>query len=168
MSVHRPGQPGTMIPAGISTGCSPTRGMPSLRGLPARPQGAGGGRDIHRRAQHLSYFTAGVSKLISPVWRDGSAIPQIFRTGTYGDRASYEFVRERPPGVCKALAWSANIGETDFLPALVAPKLIARGTHHCPRHPAAERTQFLLATSRGYDRDDAPRPVLTPAFHDLR
>ncbi|NGO43243.1 alpha/beta fold hydrolase [Streptomyces ureilyticus] len=74
----------------------------------------------------FSYFTAGVSKLVSPAWRDGSAIPQIFRTGTYGDPDLYEFVRDRP-WACKALAWTTIVGETAFPLALVAPKPVSRG-----------------------------------------
>ncbi|MFE2940907.1 alpha/beta fold hydrolase [Streptomyces sp. NPDC059255] len=74
----------------------------------------------------LSYFTAGVSKAISPVWRDGTAIPSIFRTTTYGDQRFYHFVRDRPR-LSKTLAWTTIIGETAFPLALVAPKPIARG-----------------------------------------
>ncbi|MCX4909696.1 alpha/beta fold hydrolase [Streptomyces sp. NBC_00878] len=74
----------------------------------------------------MSYFTAGVSKLISPAWRDGTAIAQIFRTGTYGDRAFYEMVRDRP-ALCKAIAWSTIAGEMAFPLALVAPKPVTRG-----------------------------------------
>ncbi|MFE2940908.1 hypothetical protein ACFXKG_17875 [Streptomyces sp. NPDC059255] len=41
-------------------------------------------------------------------------------------------------------------------------------THRYPHHPSAVKTQFLLATSTGYDKGDEPRGVLTSAFHDLR
>ncbi|NIY69004.1 hypothetical protein SMALB_7105 [Streptomyces malaysiensis] len=74
----------------------------------------------------LSYFTAGVCKLDSPVWRDGTAIPMIFRTGTYGDPDFYAFVRDRP-WACKALAWTTIAGEMAFPLALVVPKPVARG-----------------------------------------
>ncbi|NIY69005.1 hypothetical protein [Streptomyces malaysiensis] len=53
---------------------------------------------------------------------------------------------------------------------LTVPYLIVLNfvTNHCAHDPAAEKTQFLLATSGGYDVDDEPRGVLTSAFHDLR
>ncbi|WP_019544895.1 alpha/beta fold hydrolase [Streptomyces sulphureus] len=74
----------------------------------------------------LSYFTSGAAKLASPVWRDGTAIPGIFRTATYGDRFFYELVRDRP-WLAKTVAWSTIAGELAFPLALVAPKPVARG-----------------------------------------
>ncbi|WP_432584945.1 alpha/beta fold hydrolase [Streptomyces sp. HD1123-B1] len=74
----------------------------------------------------LSYVTSGAAKLISPVWRDGSAIPRIFRTTTYGDSSFYRMVRDRP-WLAKAVAWSTIAGELAFPLALVAPKPVARG-----------------------------------------
>ncbi|MCX4909695.1 hypothetical protein [Streptomyces sp. NBC_00878] len=41
-------------------------------------------------------------------------------------------------------------------------------THHHPHAPDAEKTQFLLVTSGGYDQVEEPRGVLTSEFHDLR
>lgn len=65
----------------------------------------------------LSYFTAGFAKLISPVWRGGSAIAGIMNTRTYGTRALGELVVETP-GASLALCW-ATIGFECFLPLLV-------------------------------------------------
>jgi hypothetical protein len=53
----------------------------------------------------LSYASAGAAKLLSPLWRDGSAMAGIFRTQTYGTK------------------W---VGELAFPLVLVAPKPVAR------------------------------------------
>ncbi|MEU8824760.1 alpha/beta fold hydrolase [Streptomyces sp. NPDC048636] len=74
----------------------------------------------------LSYFTSGAAKLFSPVWRDGSAIPRIFRTAVYGDSLFHRTVQNRP-WLAKAVAWSTIAGEMAFPLALVAPKPVARG-----------------------------------------
>lgn len=73
----------------------------------------------------LSYATSGVSKLVSPVWRDGSAIPRIFRTETLGDAFLHRVVRDRP-WLAKTLAWSTIAGELSFPLVLVAPPPVAR------------------------------------------
>lgn len=44
----------------------------------------------------LSYFVAGVAKVVSPAWRDGSALTGILRTRTYGERHLYNFFNARP------------------------------------------------------------------------
>ncbi len=74
----------------------------------------------------LSYLVAGASKLMSPSWRDGSAIPGIFRTSTYGDAGFHDAVRDRP-WLAKAVAWGTIAGELAFPLALVAPAPVARG-----------------------------------------
>lgn len=74
----------------------------------------------------FSYATSGAAKLISPVWRDGSAIPGIFRTTTYGDPFFHSVVQDRP-WLSKAIAWGTIAGELAFPLALVAPKPVARG-----------------------------------------
>lgn len=73
----------------------------------------------------LSYFSAGVAKLRSAVWRDGSAVTGIFRTKTYGDEGLYGFIRNRP-WAAKALAWSVILAETAFPVVLVLPPLPRR------------------------------------------
>ncbi|MFD8383907.1 alpha/beta fold hydrolase [Streptomyces sp. NPDC059679] len=88
----------------------------------------------------LSYFTSGAAKLVSPVWRDGSAIPRIFRTATYGDSLFYRTVRDRP-WLAKAVAWSTIAGEMAFPLVLVAPKPVARGI-------LATGTAFHLGNAR--------------------
>ena len=74
----------------------------------------------------MSYAIAGAAKLSSPVWRDGTAVPAIFRTHTYGHPWLYEFVC-RYPSVAKALAWTVIAAEISFPLVLVAPRPIARG-----------------------------------------
>ncbi|MFJ6727129.1 alpha/beta fold hydrolase [Streptomyces sp. NPDC091281] len=44
----------------------------------------------------LSYSVSGWVKLVSPTWRSGRALPGVMRTLTYGDRATWEFLRDRP------------------------------------------------------------------------
>ncbi|NGO06517.1 alpha/beta fold hydrolase [Streptomyces sp. HC44] len=74
----------------------------------------------------VAYFTSGAAKLISPVWRDGTAIPDIFRTNMFGDLKFYEAVRDRP-WLAKTVAWTTILGEMAFPLVLVAPRPIARG-----------------------------------------
>ncbi|MCF6522824.1 alpha/beta fold hydrolase [Streptomyces sp. JJ36] len=74
----------------------------------------------------FSYLVAGVSKLMSPAWRDGSAIPGIFRTSTYGDAGFHDAVRDRP-WLARTVAWGTIAGELAFPLALVAPAPVARG-----------------------------------------
>jgi pimeloyl-ACP methyl ester carboxylesterase len=73
-----------------------------------------------------AYFSAGVAKLASPVWRDGTAIPEIFRTSTFGDSGFYRVVKENPR-IAKAVAWATIAGEMAFPLVLVAPRPVARG-----------------------------------------
>jgi hypothetical protein len=68
----------------------------------------------------LSYFTAGLAKLVSPIWRTGTAIIGIFSTSTYGSRAVSPLLR-RHPRFAKALCWSVIIMETAFPLVLVLP-----------------------------------------------
>lgn len=73
----------------------------------------------------LAYFTSGAAKLVSPVWRDGTAIPEIFRTSMFGDDRFYQAVRERP-WLAKSVAWTTILGEMAFPLVLVAPRPVAR------------------------------------------
>ncbi|MFW6693981.1 alpha/beta fold hydrolase [Streptomyces sp. MAR4 CNX-425] len=74
----------------------------------------------------MAYFTSGAAKLISPVWRDGTAIPEIFRTSTFGDPLFFRAVRDRP-WLAKSVAWATILGEMAFPLVLVAPRPVARG-----------------------------------------
>lgn len=68
----------------------------------------------------LSYFVSGTAKLISPVWRSGTALPAIMRATTYGDERVYGVMRDYP-AVSKAAAWGTILGETVAPLTLLAP-----------------------------------------------
>jgi hypothetical protein len=65
----------------------------------------------------LSYFVAGIAKVISPVWRSGEAVRRILGTRTYGSRRSASLVSGRD-GVCVALSWLVMLFECTFPLAL--------------------------------------------------
>jgi hypothetical protein len=52
----------------------------------------------------LAYATAGLSKLSSPIWRDGSALPGVFRTRLYGNAVVYRLIFDRPY-VARVVCW---------------------------------------------------------------
>ncbi|SDK49412.1 hypothetical protein SAMN04487820_108246 [Actinopolyspora mzabensis] len=74
----------------------------------------------------LSYGVAGISKLVSPVWRNGTAVRDIFRTHMYGHSRVYELLKSKP-WAARLLAWVTITGETGFPLVLIAPKPVARG-----------------------------------------
>jgi hypothetical protein len=65
----------------------------------------------------LSYFVAGIAKVISPVWRSGEAVRRILGTRTYGSSTSARLVSGRD-GVCLALSWLLMLFECTFPLAL--------------------------------------------------
>ena len=69
----------------------------------------------------LSYFVAGIAKVISPVWRSGEAVRRILGTRTYGSRRSAALVSGRD-GVCVALSWLLMLFECTFPLALAFGK----------------------------------------------
>ena len=69
----------------------------------------------------LSYAAAGAAKAISPVWRSGSAIPQITSTLTFGTPRVGALLSAHPP-VGLVLCWSVIAFEC------AAPLLILAGT----------------------------------------
>ncbi|GAA1973002.1 hypothetical protein [Amycolatopsis minnesotensis] len=73
----------------------------------------------------LSYFTSGVVKMTSPVWRNGAAMPGIFRTRTYGDKFLFGLLRDRET-FAKLMAWGVMVAEATFPLVLVVPKPVAR------------------------------------------
>ncbi len=72
----------------------------------------------------LAYFTAGIAKLVSPIWRSGAAIAGISSTRMYGSEAAARLVHGRP-GLGFVLAWSVILMECLFPLALIAPLPIA-------------------------------------------
>ncbi|WP_298183146.1 hypothetical protein [Saccharomonospora sp.] len=87
----------------------------------------------------LSYGIAGVAKLVSPVWRDGSAVRDIFRTHMFGHKRAFEFLRTRPK-LSRAVGMGTIVGEMLFPLVLVAPAPVARA---------------LLATGAGFHAGNA-------------
>jgi Vitamin K-dependent gamma-carboxylase len=68
----------------------------------------------------LSYFTAGIAKAVSPVWRDGSAPVLIFRTATYGQLRLSRFCAQYP-SVSRTICWGTIVFEVGFPFALFGP-----------------------------------------------
>ena len=73
----------------------------------------------------LSYGIAGAAKLISPVWRDGTAVRDIFRTRMFGHKRVFSFLRDRPK-LARLLGQVTITGELLFPLVLVAPRPVAR------------------------------------------
>ena len=69
----------------------------------------------------LSYFVAGIAKVISPVWRSGEAVRRILGTRTYGSSRTASLVTGRD-GVCVALSWLLMLFECTFPLALAFGK----------------------------------------------
>ena len=69
----------------------------------------------------LSYFTAGVAKLVSPIWRGGGALPAIL--GTYGHGlAPVSRMMQTQPAVGFVLGWTVILFEISFPLVLIAPE----------------------------------------------
>jgi hypothetical protein len=68
----------------------------------------------------LAYFTAGFAKLVSPTWRDGSAVFGIASTRMYGVPSAARWIKEHG-WFCVGVAWSVILTECLFPLALVAP-----------------------------------------------
>jgi hypothetical protein len=68
----------------------------------------------------LSYSAAGISKLASPVWREGAAVYRIFSTATYGVPAVARILRDRQ-ALNLLLCWSVMVVESVFVLALLLP-----------------------------------------------
>lgn len=72
----------------------------------------------------LAYFIAGINKLLSATWRDGTALVGILGTRTYGhDRASS--LLRRFPALSIALSWVVVLFECGFAAALFAGEGVA-------------------------------------------
>lgn len=103
----------------------------------------------------VAYAVSGAVKLVSPTWRDGTAITGIFRTRTYGDARLYRMLKVHPI-VPRVMAWTVILGELTFPLVLVAPKPVARGilATACVFHLANGRfmglNRFLWAFTATY------------------
>ena len=67
----------------------------------------------------LSYFVAGFAKLISPTWRNGTALCDVLNTYSHG-HASAEAMLTRPK-LSLGLCWLVILGETLFPIVLILP-----------------------------------------------
>jgi hypothetical protein len=72
----------------------------------------------------LAYATAGIAKLVSPVWRSGKALPGVLRTRLYGNAAVYGHIVGRPR-LAQLLSWSVIIFECSFPAALAGIPLVS-------------------------------------------
>lgn len=68
----------------------------------------------------IAYWTSGIAKAISPVWRGGAAVPRIMATTGYGYPPLGRFLQTRPR-LSKALCWSVIAVEC------LAPLLVLGG-----------------------------------------
>lgn len=66
----------------------------------------------------LSYFMAGGMKIVSQIWRHGTAVREIFGTRTWGNERLYA-VLDRSPALCLLGAWSVMLFEVFFPIVLV-------------------------------------------------
>jgi len=69
----------------------------------------------------LSYVVSGVAKAVSPSWRNGIALRQIFRTATYGLPAAERALNALPQAVNRALCWTVIVVESSFFLAIFLP-----------------------------------------------
>jgi hypothetical protein len=72
----------------------------------------------------LSYFTAGLAKLLSREWRGGHALRTIMATESHGDPA-FARALERVPVASVALGWTVMLFECAFPLLLVGPDWLA-------------------------------------------
>jgi hypothetical protein len=68
----------------------------------------------------IAYFSAGAAKLISPVWRNGSAIQGIMDTQTYGHKSAIRYL-DKVLWLNVIVCWTVIITETAFPAALLLP-----------------------------------------------
>jgi hypothetical protein len=68
----------------------------------------------------LAYLSAGVAKLVSPIWRDGSAVGLIVNTASYGSRGAGAIVA-RHHGLGRTGTWGTIAFEVSFLSVLFLP-----------------------------------------------
>jgi pimeloyl-ACP methyl ester carboxylesterase len=73
----------------------------------------------------LSYSVAGVAKLFGKPWRDGSAIPGVMRTRSYGARTVWSLAAKYPRAT-KLGGWGVMLWEAMFPLALVRIPVLTR------------------------------------------
>jgi hypothetical protein len=70
----------------------------------------------------LSYFIAGLAKMVSPIWRKSHALPAIFSTKTYGHEGVFQLVMKHKI-FSIVLCWPVLIFELLFVSALFSGNL---------------------------------------------
>ncbi|MDQ3706524.1 MAG: hypothetical protein M3437_15165 [Chloroflexota bacterium] len=78
----------------------------------------------------LSYLTAGVAKLISPIWRDGSALPAILSTYNHGHPWAAGFLHQHTK-LAQLLCWSVITFECLFPVLVLGPSWLAVSAFIC-------------------------------------
>lgn len=68
----------------------------------------------------LSYLTAGIAKLISPLWRSGKAIPAILSTYAHGHAGAASFLHKHPV-IALLLSWGVMLSECSFPFLIMGP-----------------------------------------------
>lgn len=68
----------------------------------------------------LSYSTAGIAKIASPIWRSGQALPAIMATTGFGHRSFFTWLRAHPI-LTKILTWCTLTLEALFPFVLLVP-----------------------------------------------
>jgi len=72
----------------------------------------------------LAYVTAGLSKLVSPVWRSGTALPAILGTTSHGQEWAARMLHDHPR-ISMGLTWSVIFLEVMFPLLLLGPLPLA-------------------------------------------
>lgn len=68
----------------------------------------------------LSYFTAGIAKLVSPIWRSGASVPLILGSAAYGHPRAAATIRSIPKAGF-VLTWLVIVFEVAFPLVLLGP-----------------------------------------------
>jgi len=74
----------------------------------------------------LAYLSAGIAKVISPVWRKGLAVGMVVDTASYGSRSAGDLLR-RYSWIGRVLTWGTIAFELVFVIALIAPPPVTLG-----------------------------------------
>jgi hypothetical protein len=72
----------------------------------------------------LAYVTAGIAKVMSPIWRQGQALAGILDTETYGHPTASALLH-RSPAIAALLGWSVIAFECAFPILLFSPPWLA-------------------------------------------
>lgn len=69
----------------------------------------------------LSYVIAGVAKMLSKKWRNGTAIYQIMNTESYGSARISLYLHRASPAISSVLAWNVMLFEALFFTVVILP-----------------------------------------------